>query len=63
MQWNAIEHILVLMQNVMNISLLQAMSCTQRDNIFIQAAFSKDVWSVAVAVMNKFEIGQLRVKS
>ena len=33
------------------------MSHTQQDNIFIQAAFHKDVWSGAAGVMN---MGQLK---
>ena len=36
------------------------MSRTQRDNIFTQAAFEKNVWEVTVSVMNKFELGQLK---
>ena len=36
------------------------MSRTQRDNIFTQAAFGKNVWRVAMAIMNKFETGQLK---
>lgn len=33
---------------------------TQRDNIFIQAAFEKSVWNLALQVMNRFEMGQLK---
>ena len=38
------------------------MSRTQRDNIFTQAAFHKDVWELAVGVMNKYELGQLKMQ-
>lgn len=33
---------------------------TQRDNIFIQAAFQKSVWDLALQVMNRCQMGQLK---
>ena len=38
----------------------QTMSRTQKENVFIQAAFEKRVWEVAVDVMNQYEQGQLK---
>ena len=36
------------------------MSRTQKNNVFIQAAFEKRVWEIAVDVMNQYKQGQLK---
>ena len=38
----------------------QNMSRTQRDNIFNQACFERQVWQQAVMVMNAYERGELK---
>ena len=36
------------------------MSRTQQENIFTQAAFTSDVWKLAMRVIELFENGQLK---